>query len=84
MTSRPYTQIVSEFRDLLADFPHIHIPGEEQSDKIRAEIDLVIEHRVNRLADQKGLTKNIKLYLLERLRGIENRTYLGYISSLIT
>lgn len=73
MTSRPYTQIVSEFRDMLSTFPNIRIPGEENSDRVRDEIDIVIKHRVKQL---DSLKSDIKQFLLERLRAVENRTYL--------
>ncbi|KAM0452518.1 hypothetical protein ACHAPV_009553, partial [Trichoderma viride] len=42
LTCRPYEQIVSKFRSLLSTFPHIRIPGEEESDAISREVNLVI------------------------------------------
>ncbi|KAJ4146961.1 hypothetical protein LMH87_001514 [Akanthomyces muscarius] len=76
LTSRPYEQIVSEFRDLLESFPNIRIPGEQQSEKISQEVNLVITHRINQLSKKKGLSDKIKVHLEKRLQEITHRTYL--------
>jgi hypothetical protein len=39
LTSRPYEQIISNFRGLLDTFPRIHIPGEELSATISQEVN---------------------------------------------
>ncbi|PYH65211.1 ankyrin repeat protein [Aspergillus vadensis CBS 113365] len=76
LTSRPYENVISEFRELINNFPHIHIPGENESDKIGQEVNIVIKHRVERLARKKRLSASIQSYLEERLLRMEHRTYL--------
>lgn len=76
VTSRPYEHIVSEFRELVEAFPHIHIPGEESSETISQEVNLVIESRVEKLAKEKNLKAEIKDHLKQRLLEIPHRTYL--------
>ncbi|KAJ5113811.1 hypothetical protein N7456_002345 [Penicillium angulare] len=80
LTSRPYEQVVSKFRAVT--FPLIRIPGEENSEAISHEINLVIKHRVGKLADLRGLEENVeahqivKKHLENRLLEIPHRTYL--------
>lgn len=76
LTCRPYEQIVSNFRSLLSTFPYIRIPGEEESDAISREVDLVITHQVTLLAADKQLSVQIKNELQTRLQQVTNRTYL--------
>lgn len=76
LTSRPYEQIVLEFRGLLDTFPRIRIPGEKESDTIIKEINSVISHRVERLAKEKALSDQVRDHLLSRLLGMQHRTYL--------
>lgn len=76
LTCRPYEKIISQFYGLLNSFPNIHIPGEEESEAISQEINLVITHRVNQLSAKKNLTSQIKDYLQTRLQKASNRTYL--------
>lgn len=76
LTCRPYEQIVSNFRSLLSTFPYIRIPGEEESDTISQEVDLVIIHQVDLLAEDKELSVQIKNELQTRLQQVTNRTYL--------
>lgn len=75
LTTRPYDNIVTEFNDLVEMFPHIRIPGEDESDMIAKEVNVVIEHRVNRLAHKHRLSSEIKKHLLGRLLEIPHRTY---------
>ncbi|KAH8645758.1 hypothetical protein BX600DRAFT_391141, partial [Xylariales sp. PMI_506] len=76
MTSRPYEQIVSEFRQLLNTFPRVYIPGEDQSEAISQEVNFVIKDRVNQLADQFELSPKISEHLNKKLLEITHRTYL--------
>ncbi|PWY70108.1 ankyrin repeat protein [Aspergillus eucalypticola CBS 122712] len=76
LTSRPYENVISEFRELIDHSPHIHIPAENESDKIGQEVNIVIKHRVERLARKKGLSAPIQSYLEKRLLRMEHRTYL--------
>ncbi|KJR84272.1 ankyrin repeat-containing protein [Sporothrix schenckii 1099-18] len=75
LTSRPYEQIVSQFdgdQDLLDAFPHVHIPGEEQSDAIGSEVNLVIQYRVKRMK----LPAQVRVRLTDNLLAVSHRTYL--------
>jgi hypothetical protein len=76
MTSRPYDQILVEFQPLLLQFPHVHIPGEEESQTISQEVNHVIRFRVSQLAQEKYLSQQIRSVLEEKLLGIQHRTYL--------
>lgn len=76
MTSRPYEQIISEFRPLLQKFPHVHIPGEEESETISQEVNSVIQYRVKQLAREKHLSDKLKESLAEKFLSMEHRTYL--------
>ncbi|KAG5744635.1 hypothetical protein H9Q70_012661 [Fusarium xylarioides] len=76
LTCRPYDQILSKFRVLLDDFPNIHIPGENESEKIGQEVNLVIRRRINQLVMEKGLTTQVKNHLEKKLQEATHRTYL--------
>jgi ankyrin repeat protein len=76
LTSRPYNQIVSEFQDLLGTFPRVQIPGEEESESISQEVNLVIKYRANRLAKEKRLPDGVRDHLTKKLLEISHRTYL--------
>ncbi|KID83213.1 Ankyrin repeat protein [Metarhizium guizhouense ARSEF 977] len=76
LTCRPYEQIMSKFRSLIRDFPNIHIPGEEESETISQEVNLVIAKRVNQLSEQKNLSPDIKSHLEKGLKKTTHRTYL--------
>ena len=76
MTSRPYQQVMSEFRHLLYDFPNIHIPGEEELDTISQEVNRVIHYRVGQLARREQLPESLQSHLEKRLLEVEHRTYL--------
>ncbi|CAG9986629.1 unnamed protein product [Clonostachys byssicola] len=76
LTSRPYEQIVAEFRPLLDQFPFIHIPGEDESEAISKEVDLVISHQVDQLSKVKKLSLDIKTTLERKFQEIPHRTYL--------
>ncbi|KAE8336149.1 hypothetical protein BDV24DRAFT_155374 [Aspergillus arachidicola] len=76
LTSRPYGNIMWEFRELIDESPHIHIPGERESDKITQEVDIVIKHRVGLLTRKKHLNATVQSHLEERLLQMDHRTYL--------
>jgi ankyrin repeat protein len=76
LTSRPYEQIVAKFRGLLKSFPRIHIPGEEESEVISQEVNLVISYRVKLLAGEKRLPDEVTDDLVTHLTSTEHRTYL--------
>ena len=76
LTSRPYEQITSEFQAFAERFPRIRIPGEEESERISQEVNLVIVHKIKLLARKKGLNQQIQNHLQDRLLNIPHRTYL--------
>ena len=76
LTSRPYEQIMTNFRELVDIFPYVRIPGEEASEQISKEVNCVIEHRVWRLAKDHGFNPRVEETLRERLLRIQHRTYL--------
>ncbi|KAK4168218.1 hypothetical protein QBC43DRAFT_359993 [Cladorrhinum sp. PSN259] len=76
LTCRPYENIVDEFQELVEDFPYIHIPGEDQLDAIREEVNRVIVHRVQEFARETKIRENVKKCLQEKLLESNNRTYL--------
>jgi hypothetical protein len=76
LTSRPYKQIVTKFRGLLKSFPRIHIPGEEESEAISQEVNLVISYRVELLAGEIRLPDEVSVDLMTFLTSTEHRTYL--------
>ena len=76
LTSRPYEQITSEFQELIDAFPHIRIPGEEESERISEKVNCVIKYRVDQLAKEKELNKDIKNHLEQQLLKVQHRTYL--------
>ena len=76
LTTRPYDNIVTEFNDLVERFPHIRIPGEDESEMIAKEVNIVIKYRVDRLVRKHRLSPEIKKHLLGRLLKIPHRTYL--------
>ena len=76
LTSRPYQEVVDDFRVLVDVFPYIRIPGEEHSERIGKEVNYVIKYRVDQLAKEKALREDLKKHLEKRLTEIPHRTYL--------
>jgi ankyrin repeat protein len=76
VTSRPYDNIQADFRKTLDDLPTIRLRGEEENDKIRQEIDMVIRMRVAKLATDLKLDGHTKEQLKAKLLKMEHRTYL--------
>lgn len=54
----------------------MRIPGEDESEIISKEIDVVISHRVRRLEQSKDLSSGSLNHLENRLKSIKHRTYL--------
>jgi ankyrin repeat protein len=75
ITSRPYWNIEKEFDSLIRDIPGIRLKGENQSESLRSEIDLVIKARVKQL-DKQFTGQRAREILLNGIQKIENRTYL--------
>lgn len=76
ITSRPYSHIHSQLHDLIKETPTIHLSGDHESEKIKSEIDLVIDVNVPKLASERGFDEEATKHLLEELHTVDNRTYL--------
>lgn len=76
LTSRPYSHIHSQFHDLMKEAPTIHLSGDHESEKIKDEIDLVIDVSIPKLAAERGFDERATKYLLEELHTVDHRTYL--------
>ena len=72
VTSRPYTHIEQRFEDLTT----IKLAGEDESEKIGKEIDLVIRASVPRIASQIKMDCPTQSVLQKKLLATNNRTYL--------
>ncbi|KAI9645115.1 hypothetical protein NHQ30_005849 [Ciborinia camelliae] len=72
VTSRPYYDIEMDFKHLTAKFPSIRLAGEEETEMIKQEINLVIDAEVKALE----LPEHVGNHLCQRLQSIEHRTYL--------
>jgi ankyrin repeat protein len=75
-TTRPYEQIILGFKRNFNDASTIRIPGEEESDTISQEVNLVIQYRVERLAGDMGLKDGLKERITQELLEVSHRTYL--------
>ncbi|KAF7510432.1 hypothetical protein GJ744_006711 [Endocarpon pusillum] len=60
----------------MSKLPQIRLRGEDENDKLREEINLVIDQRVNELATNLSLSSRNQKWLRERLLQMEHRTYL--------
>ncbi|KAL3477744.1 hypothetical protein BJX99DRAFT_257116 [Aspergillus californicus] len=76
VTSRPYIDIERRFRSLTRAFPTIRLAGEEESEKISREIDLVIRDNMKRLGEELDLSSSIVQSLERNLLQTKHRTYL--------
>ena len=71
VTSRPYL-----FIDECFDKVAVRLSGENESESIKQEIDLVIKNRVAQIASRKKLDTETQVALSKKLLGVDNRTYL--------
>ena len=74
ITSRQYHDIEVRFRRLKGMAGYIQLDGDEKSEEISREINLVIEYSVPRVAP--SLRKNDQAKVIEHLRSTPHRTYL--------
>ena len=77
-TSRPYFDIEQAFRSVIGDMRSISLKGEDESETISKEIDLVIHERVPRLCSARypPLEPEVQNALILCLQKFEHRTYL--------
>jgi hypothetical protein len=76
VTSRPYDDIQRGFQQIPLSLPAIHLQGEQENDKIHAEINRVIHVKVLHLAMELGLRESTTSRLEQTLLAMEHRTYL--------
>jgi len=60
VTSRPYDEIKTNFRETTDSFPHIHLQGEHENNQIYKEIDLVVKVRVQELVETTNLSPEVQ------------------------
>ena len=77
-TSRPYSDIERAFHRDIEDMTLISLRGEDESEKISKEIDLVIHHRLPRICSARSppLGLEVQDTLMSCLRKVKHRTYL--------
>ncbi|KAL8710674.1 MAG: hypothetical protein Q9225_007244 [Loekoesia sp. 1 TL-2023] len=76
VASRPHYSIIREFKPLTNSLSKIRLRGEEESEQISREIDVVIRHKVKELGAKMDLHKSDQLDLQNNLTSIPHRTYL--------
>ena len=76
LTSRPYCNIRAQFHSLIRRFSRIHLSGDDESDLIKKEIDLVINSEVSVIASERCFDRETEDFLLTQVLSIENRMYL--------
>ena len=74
ITSRPYLNLETVFGTFSKSPRYIHLDGDEKSDEISKDIDLVIDDMMPVIA--AGLTAEDRLQISQRLKKMDNRTYL--------
>jgi len=77
MTSRPWQRIEDIFNDLCYQgVPVVRVACEENTEQIRRDIVLVVEHELGRLQDKRDISSDALQTLRQELTKVENRTYL--------
>ncbi|OCL09319.1 hypothetical protein AOQ84DRAFT_404825 [Glonium stellatum] len=78
ITSRPYYEIETDFRMKGEDLPLIRLDGDEMSEDINKEIDIVIKHEISRIGNcrRPRLDEKTQASLIKHMKEQNNRTYL--------
>jgi hypothetical protein len=76
LTSRPYRDINRRFQELLSDFPTIKLSADTETPAITAEIDLVVEYRMEEIRAANNLAETTSNAICEKLKSMKGRTYL--------
>lgn len=76
LTSRPYSEIEAGLELTFQNVPSITLRGDEESEKIGNEINLVIDDQIPRICRGRGLDKGVQEQLTRHLKMKENKTYL--------
>ncbi|RDW57837.1 hypothetical protein BP5796_12638 [Coleophoma crateriformis] len=78
VTCRPYHDIVGAFNDSTYGNRSIRLEGEKETEKIRKEIDKVIEHEISRIVSRQDsqFDHEVQQALIKYLKDMEHHTYL--------
>lgn len=76
ITSRPYDDLEASFRKLSNTSAYMRFDGDDKSEQIGREINLVIDARMRDIADDLDLDDEDRRTISERLKSMKNRTYL--------
>jgi hypothetical protein len=76
VTSRPYFDIERRFAELTSSVPTIRLAGEDETELIKGEIDIVIKAKVQKIGMELMLDNSERLSLENDLLSITHRTYL--------
>ncbi|KAH8434494.1 uncharacterized protein LDX57_012139 [Aspergillus melleus] len=76
ITSRPYEDLKYSFENFPKNAAYMRLDGDEKSDQIREEIDLVIDAKVEFLTRKFENQFNAAEKIKTRLKSMEHRTYL--------
>ena len=74
VTSRPYDDLEERFRSLSGVSTYLHFDGDDKSQRIGQEINLVIDHEMPRIA--RGFSVEHCERISDRLKEMDNRNYL--------
>ena len=74
VTSRPYDDLEEKFQRLSDVSTYMHLDGDEKSQMICQEINLVIDARIPHITG--GFNDGDRERIINRLKGMDNRTYL--------
>ena len=67
LTSRPYRNIRTQSHSLIRQFPTIHLSGDDESDLIKEQMDLVIYSEVSTIASERCFDRETEDFLLTQL-----------------
>lgn len=81
LTSRPYRKHQREFHELVQSQPTIHLrgDGQEEADKIAAEITIAIQRRTDDLCRRFPIFLHERQFLEKEITKVEHRTYLWVV-----
>ncbi|KAI1739123.1 hypothetical protein F4680DRAFT_148998 [Xylaria scruposa] len=76
LTGRSHAHLETAFLEPVNSFICLHISGEKKSNTVLEDVHHLIGYRVEQLAIDRKLSRQIKHHLAERLLSIRNPTYL--------
>lgn len=76
ITSRPYIDLESSFKQFRGYTTYLHLDGMDKSDEISQDIHLVIQQRLNNLQKDRNFSHDGIEKISERFKSMGTRTYL--------